>query len=114
MIAGIGNRRHDPGPGGRLDLKRKLSNETVKPLRTRDGGELVVLRRKFARFVADNEARLREPSPRLAIDNDRAKDMWEPLLALADAAGGDWPQRAREAGLAVPEARKTAATADGT
>jgi hypothetical protein len=29
--------------------------------------------------------------------SDRQADISEPLLAIADAAGGDWPQRAREA-----------------
>jgi Protein of unknown function (DUF3631) len=33
--------------------------------------------------------------------NDRAQDNWEPLLAIADAAGGHWPQKAREAALAL-------------
>jgi len=28
---------------------------------------------------------------------DRAADCWEPLVAIADAAGGDWPRLAREA-----------------
>ncbi|CAM5487168.1 DUF3631 domain-containing protein [Streptomyces atroolivaceus] len=28
---------------------------------------------------------------------DRPADVWEPLLAVADAAGGDWPARARTA-----------------
>jgi hypothetical protein len=35
-----------------------------------------------------------------ALD-DRAADSWEPLLALADAAGGDWPARGRKAALAL-------------
>jgi hypothetical protein len=30
---------------------------------------------------------------------DRAADVWEPLLAVADVAGGDWPERARAACL---------------
>ena len=30
---------------------------------------------------------------------DRAADAWEPLLALADAAGGEWPRRARRAAV---------------
>jgi hypothetical protein len=30
---------------------------------------------------------------------DRAAECWEPLLALADAAGGEWPKRAREAAV---------------
>jgi hypothetical protein len=33
--------------------------------------------------------------------NDRAADAWEPLLAIADAAGDDWPARARAAALAL-------------
>jgi hypothetical protein len=33
--------------------------------------------------------------------NDRAADAWEPLLAIADLAGGDWPQRGRKAALAL-------------
>jgi Protein of unknown function (DUF3631) len=28
---------------------------------------------------------------------DRAADCWEPLISVADAAGGDWPQMARDA-----------------
>jgi putative DNA primase/helicase len=31
--------------------------------------------------------------------NDRAQDNWEPLLAIADFAGGHWPQTARAAAL---------------
>jgi hypothetical protein len=39
---------------------------------------------------------------------DRAADVWEALLALADAAGGDWPKRARVAAVAlVTESRET-------
>jgi hypothetical protein len=33
--------------------------------------------------------------------NDRAADSWEPLLAIADAAGAGWPDRARAAALAL-------------
>jgi hypothetical protein len=33
--------------------------------------------------------------------DDRAQDAWEPLLAIADLAGGDWPERARKAALAL-------------
>jgi hypothetical protein len=86
-----------------VDLKRKLSNEPVRPLRDRDGADLVVLARKIARFVDDNAEILRriEPTPPLAVNNDRAKDMWEPLLAIADTAVGGWPQRARQAALAL-------------
>jgi hypothetical protein len=89
-----------------IDLKRKLSTEIVAPLRERDGADLGVLKRKIARFVADNETALRaiEPNPPLPVDSDRARDMWEPLLAVADVVGSDWPERAREAGKALVDA----------
>jgi hypothetical protein len=106
LIAGIG----EPPPtiadrAVPIDLKRKMPGETVKPLRDRDGADLGVLKRKIARFVADNEDKIRDiqPAP-LAVDNDRAKDMWEPLLAIADIAGGEWPVRVRAAGKALVDA----------
>ena len=37
---------------------------------------------------------------------DRSADIWEPLLAVADAIGGDWPQRAREAAIYLTGAAK--------
>lgn len=33
--------------------------------------------------------------------HDRANDCWEPLVALADFAGGDWPVRARRSAVAL-------------
>ena len=33
--------------------------------------------------------------------HDRAADAWEPLLGIADSAGGDWPTRARTAARAL-------------
>ena len=32
---------------------------------------------------------------------DRDADIWEPLLAVADTAGEDWPERARVAAVAL-------------
>ena len=88
-----------------LRLKRKLSSEKVARFRGKDGGELNLLRRKIARFVADNEHRLRDIEPdmpeALNAAGDPAADAWEPLIAIADVAGGDWPQRARNAALAI-------------
>jgi putative DNA primase/helicase len=36
--------------------------------------------------------------------HDRAADNWRPLLAIADAAGGAWPERARKAALTLAAA----------
>jgi len=38
--------------------------------------------------------------------NDRAREVWEPLLAIADAAGDTWPTRAREAAVALSGKRE--------
>lgn len=38
--------------------------------------------------------------------NDRAREVWEPLLAIADAAGGTWSSRAREAAMALSGTRE--------
>jgi Protein of unknown function (DUF3631) len=35
---------------------------------------------------------------------DRAADTWEPLIAIADLAGGDWLVRARDAAQAMTAA----------
>jgi putative DNA primase/helicase len=35
--------------------------------------------------------------------NDRAADIWEPLLVVADLAGGPWPELAREAALKLSD-----------
>ena len=32
---------------------------------------------------------------------DRAADTWEPLVAVADLAGGDWPELARHAAIVL-------------
>jgi hypothetical protein len=37
---------------------------------------------------------------------DRDADVWEPLIAIADAVGGDWPNRARRAAVALVAASK--------
>jgi hypothetical protein len=42
---------------------------------------------------------LQAAEPALPVE-DREADVWEPLIAVADLAGGDWPDRARDACLA--------------
>jgi putative DNA primase/helicase len=81
-----------------LRLNRKLPGEKVARFRGKDGGELDILKRKVARFVIDNERRVRDIEPdmpeALSAAGDRAPDAWEPLVAIADVAGGAWPVRA--------------------
>ena len=56
------------------------------------------LKRKCARFVADHAEAIAKAEPEMPAGlTNRSADIWEPLLALADLAGGGWPKLAREA-----------------
>ena len=44
---------------------------------------------------------------------DRDADVWEPLLAIADAAGGAWPERARIAAVTLVTDAKDRGESDG-
>lgn len=53
-----------------------------------------------AEAVRAHMDQLREAEPDMPVE-DRAADTWEPLIAVAELAGGDWPARARKAALAL-------------
>ena len=44
---------------------------------------------------------------------DRAADVWEPLIAIADLARGDWPKRSREAAVAFVDTRRAEQVSEG-
>ena len=85
-----------------IRLLRKPMDAKVWRLRGRDGGDLLALARKAARFVNDNEQAIRsaDPASPEAL-NDRQADAWDPLFAIAEVAGGPWPERARRAAQAL-------------
>jgi uncharacterized protein DUF3631 len=83
----------------RIVLKRKAPNENVERFRRR---EAIATGEPLHQWAADWGERfvdeLANASPELPEDlPDRAADSWEPLFAIADLAGGDWPGRARAA-----------------
>src|SRR5262249_8584192 len=85
-----------------LAMRRKLPTDQVQRLRRKDKPEFAELRRRALRWANDNGSAL-EGAP-AAIDdrlNDRALDFGEPMYAIADVAGGEWPRRAREAAHAL-------------
>lgn len=85
-----------------LTLRRKLSGENIQRLRHADAGLFEALASKLARFAIDNGAAIALARPALPDAlNDRAQDNWEPLLAIADCAGGEWPSIARSAALSL-------------
>jgi putative DNA primase/helicase len=56
----------------------------------------------MARWVDDNEEVLRSAEPAMPPSmHNRKADNWRPLLSIADAAGGDWPEWARAAAIAL-------------
>jgi 5S rRNA maturation endonuclease (ribonuclease M5) len=81
-------------------LRRKRKEERVERFRMRDTDEFAKMRQQARRWADDNVAGLREADPAVpdALHN-RPADNWRALLAVANAAGGDWPDRAREAAL---------------
>jgi hypothetical protein len=87
-----------------ITLQRKRAGDKVKKFRLDRVDHLRVLGRKLARFVGDNAEKIRaaDPDPPVSL-HDRAADNWRPLMAIAEAAGGDWPGRAKAASLALSE-----------
>jgi putative DNA primase/helicase len=82
-----------------IRMQRKTSQEQCERLRNLDG---TGLRQRCARFVKEHELAIAAGRPELpARLNDRAADIWEPLLVLADLAGGEWPERARSAAIGL-------------
>ena len=81
-----------------LRMRPKLQTENVEQFNQLDDAEFAVLRRKLARFAADNAAALKDAKPIIPSDliNRDAANWWL-LLAIAELAGGEWPKRAREA-----------------
>jgi len=56
------------------------------------------LNRKLARWASDNFDHLRKCDPQLPQTAfNRVADNWRPLFAVAEVAGGDWPERAHNA-----------------
>ena len=83
-----------------LELRRKLPHEKVERIRYAEPGLFDDLRSKLARFAEDYSDQVRQARPPLPHSlNDRAQDNWEPLLAIAMAAGNEWLQLCTAAAL---------------
>ncbi len=82
---------------------RRRDTEPVERFRPREVAvEAVHLRAALTRWAEEHLDVLRGARPEIpASISDRAADGWEPLLAIADLAGGDWPQTAQEAAIAL-------------
>jgi Protein of unknown function (DUF3631) len=99
-IAGIG--RLPDTVAGRsvpIRLKRKAHSEIVERFRPRLAEpQANELRQLVAAWTRESFEQLKNARPSFPEGlRDRQEDGAEPLLAIADLAGGHWPQRAREA-----------------
>jgi putative DNA primase/helicase len=88
-----------------IDLKRRLPSEPIEPFRLDRTEHLDVLARQAARWAQDNAEAVRAADPAMPDGvYNRDADNLRPLLAIADVAAGEWPERARKAALAGLEA----------
>jgi hypothetical protein len=80
-----------------IRMRRRGPGETVRPFRARrDTPLLHALRDRLAGWAKPLTDAAAELEPVMPVE-DRAADTWEPLVAVADLAGGGWPGRARHA-----------------
>jgi hypothetical protein len=82
-----------------IRMRRRARNEKVEPFRARiHEKEGVALRERLATWAEQARGWVMGAWPEMPEGvSDRPADVWEPLLAVADTAGGDWPKRARAA-----------------
>ena len=84
-------------------MKKRRADEHVEPFRSREHESPGhALRNKLAEWAFVVGVKVGDSWPALPEGiADRPAEVWEPLIAVADAAGGDWPKRARDACLAL-------------
>ncbi|MDP9397524.1 MAG: DUF3631 domain-containing protein, partial [Actinomycetota bacterium] len=90
-------------------MRRRAPGEEVQPFRFRDAREeCKQVRDDLAAWAGARVDQLAAARPVMPEGiTDRPADVWEPLLAVADAAGGDWPKRARKACDELVKAART-------
>jgi len=77
-----------------IRMKRKPRSQKVAKFRRVDA---TILQRKCMRWAQDNAEAIKAVPP-MDVDEcatDRQEDVWEPLIAIARVAGGDWEKRIR-------------------
>jgi hypothetical protein len=84
-----------------IRLRRRAPGEHVDPWRGRiNSPQGEELRGQLETWSDETAAKVTWPDMPDGIE-DRNADVWEALLAVADLAGGDWPERARVAAVAL-------------
>ena len=91
-----------------IRMRRRARNERVEPFRARSHeAEGHKLRDRLAQWAEHARDVVTGAWPEMPDGvTDRPADVWEPLLAIADAIGGNWPERARQACVTLVTASK--------
>jgi len=88
-----------------VKMRRRAPGEHVEPYRRRvhasEGNEI---RKRLATWAAEVCQNINSYPPMPDGITDRNADVWEALLAVADAAGGPWPERARVSAVSLVSA----------
>ena len=84
-----------------IEMRRRAPGETIEPFRVRihkrQAEQIYCGLAAWGKFTSKGFTG-EYPDPPSEI-SDRDADCWEPLIVIADAAGGDWPELAREAAI---------------
>ena len=99
-LAGIGDYTTDTVTDRsiQLSMQKKLKSQEVEKFRRYQNEEL---QRKCARWAKDNLDMLASSRPQMPNTlSDRQEDIWECLFAIAEIAGGEWPQKVWDAASA--------------
>lgn len=96
-----------------VNMKRRRPEDRVQPYRRRVyETDARALYARLADWADSVRPTLLDAWPELPDGvEDRDADVWEPLLAVAEAAAGEWPERARDAAVTmIEEAHQKPAT----
>ncbi|MFE9174323.1 DUF3631 domain-containing protein [Streptomyces kebangsaanensis] len=84
-----------------LRMQKRKPGERITPFRSRYSvPELNAVRDRLAAWLTPLRGTAAGLVPQMPVE-DRAADTWEPLVTVADLAGGHWPDQARAACLAM-------------
>jgi hypothetical protein len=90
-----------------IRMRRRAPDEVLSPFRRRlalsEAEPLCDALSTWGAMAADELADAWPEMPSGLAD--RAADVWAPLISIADMAGGEWPERARAAAVALNEDR---------
>jgi hypothetical protein len=83
-----------------IEMRRRAPNEHVESFRGREQEEPAkILKERLVAWCQQVAKHIDLKVEMPPVITDRKADCWEPLFAIAEQAGGDWPERCKEAAL---------------